>query len=150
MTISLKLPAHLPTQAEVLAAGRNVASAVGPLLGLAGAFSVLTPAEQQQVLTSFNQIFYGVGEIFKGIKDAWIGFAGLGFLVTLVSAWWARTTAKPANQVAAAAQAVNAGKVSDVAIIPTGPAAPISAPAGTNETIAKAAVAATIQTQVQP
>jgi hypothetical protein len=140
----VQFPKQLPTQDEILAFGRHVVSAVTPVLMMFGAFAVLTPDQQHQVIAAINQIFVGVGEIFKGAADAWAGFLMLGFLVPLVMGWFARNSAKPENQVKSAAEAVDSGKLKGVAILPTEDVSPVS---GASGDLGKAAVLLAAATQ---
>ncbi len=127
---------QLPTQAELLAFGRNVLSGVGPVLALAVTFGALTPDQQHQVTVS-------LGHIVAGIKEAWIGLAGLGFLVPLVSGWFAKLSSSPDKQVQNAAKAIDSGKLKGVAILPTEDESPVSGASGDLDKAAVLLAAAT-------
>lgn len=85
-----------PTKAELLAFGRNVGSAIGPLVAVGIAMTMLTPDQGQQIIASFNHIWGGILEIK-------VGLVGLAFLVPVALGWWAKMTASNKSQVQAVA-----------------------------------------------
>ena len=81
---------ELPSQSQVLAAGRHVVSySMGAVTALA-AVHLISSGDATTIANSINQISQGMALIF----------AGLGPIIALASGWWATYTSSSKVQIA--------------------------------------------------
>ena len=85
----------MPTQSQILAIGRNVATYAACVATSLGVLHLLSANDAANAVTAVNEISDGFGKLFA------IGAP----IVGLVSAWFASRSASPTSQI----QAVNAG-----------------------------------------
>lgn len=91
----------MPTEAQLLAAGRNVASAVSGGVVVLAALHVISADDVGKVTDAFNQIGSGLASVLGGITA----------LVTVAAPIWAAYTASHSSQLAAVAASPDVQKV---------------------------------------
>lgn len=85
---------NLPTQSQVYAFGRHLASYAGGAITAAAAFNLLSPGQAGTLNQSLNHFINGVSEIAAAVSP----------LIPLVTGWLAARSASPKAQLAAVAQ----------------------------------------------